>query len=143
VKTAFLYIETHLQWPGLVRIGVVDSVPPTGLRGQRRTHYVARFTDAEAALMHTHELLKRRLLDPDERLYRVSPVRAIAAAMSLGLRHTDVYLDDDLGEAERAQIDVLVDRFRARRRHVDRIFAWLGYGAIGLLLFNLFFLSLP
>ncbi len=124
---------------------IVTSVPPetaSGVQPVPRVRYIARFGDREAALMHTHEILKRRLLDLDTHMYRVALAQAIGAIESLDLNHRRIYLDSDLSAGETRAIQAWTSRFRHRRRRWDRFFEALGYVGLGLLLFNLFFLSL-
>jgi len=144
MQSGYLAIETHLDHPGIVRL-VLSTEPPdpqAGAHVDRRLRYVARFNDHEGALMHTHEILKRRLLDPDAHLYRVPLERAIAATESLDLKHRRIYLDPDLSDETCAAIESLAKGFRGQRRAWTVFFQTLGYIGIGLLLFNLFFLSL-
>ena len=143
MKTGFVFVEIHDGRPGLARIGCSETSPVTDAPGERHIRYAARFHDSEAAMMHVHELLKRRLVDADAHLYRVEPRQAIAAMMSLGLRHTDHYLDPHMAPAEVAGIRALVEQLQARRRRIDRLFTLAGYAGIALLLFNLVVLSLP
>lgn len=145
VNAGYLSIETHEDHPGLLRLVLSGHSPdpePT-LHRVRRIRYVARFNDREAGLMHTHEALKRHLLDPDTHLYRVSLERAIAAIESLGLSHRRIYLDPDLSAATRAQLDQFAARYRSRRQRLEAFFQTLGYIGVGILLFNLFVLSFP
>jgi hypothetical protein len=145
VENGFLSIETHRDKPALVRLllSTESPDPEPWVQAERRIRYIGRFTDSEAALMHVHEVLKRRLLDPDTRLYRVPVEQAIGAAESVELKHTRIYLDPDLGDAARASIARFAERIRRNNRRKARLFEILGYIGIGLLLFNLFFLSFP
>jgi hypothetical protein len=140
----FLAIETHRERPGMVRLVLTERSPaPEGAAtGEPRIRYVAGFSDGDAAQMHAHEFLKRRLVDPDSRLYRVPLESAIAAVEAVALRHRRIYLDPDLEEHRREAIAaelVRLQRIAGRRR---RFFEAIGYIAIGLLLLNLFVLSL-
>ncbi len=139
----FLAIETHRDKPELVRFYLSDVSPePDPGATRHRLRYVARFNDRDAALMHTHELIKRRLLDPDGHMYRVSLARAIAAVESLELKHQRVYLDPALDNGETEKIAEWANRFVRLKQFKTRLFDTFGYVAIGLLLFNLFVLSL-
>jgi len=91
--------------------------------------------------MHTHEILRRRLIDPDTHLYRVSPERAIAAIESLDLKHRRTYLDSEFSDESRSAIASLTKRFLMQRRAWATVFETLGYIGIGILLFNMLFLS--
>lgn len=139
----YLAVETHSNRPGMIRLFSAERPPvPDGTDApQPRVRYVARFNDGEAALMHTHEYLKRRLADPDSRLYRVPLERAIAAVEAVELRHREIYIDPELDQETRGRIDAeraRLQRIASRRRH---FFEGIGYIGIGLLLFNLFVLS--
>ncbi len=144
LRSGYLSVETHDERPGLARLVLSDAPPATApVRGAAtRIRYIARFNDIEAALMHTHEFLKRRLIDPDSHLYRVPMEQAIAATESVALRHRDVYLDGELSEHSRREIGRFKTLFLDRQRRKDRLFDTLGYIGLGLLLFNLLFLSL-
>jgi hypothetical protein len=137
VHAGYLLVETHAQRPGLTRVAVSERLPATpGLRegAPRRIRYVARFSDADAALMHAHNLLRRYLLDADAGLYRTDLNRAIAAVESLGLSHHRVYLDPTLDDGSRADIEHHADRLAAMRRRRDRACYAIGYGALLLLI---------
>ena len=144
MQSGYLAIETHTQRPALVRFVLCEELPdpdPTG-HSERRWRYIAGFNDSEAALMHTHELLKRHLLESETHLYRTSPERAIAAVESLDLRHRRVYLDVDFDDRSRATIASLTEKYVGRRRAWASFFQILGYIGIGLLLLNLFTFSI-
>jgi hypothetical protein len=144
MRSGYLAIETHTERPGLVRFVLCDELPdpdPTG-HGERRWRYIAGFNDIEAALMHTHDLLKRRLLDPDTHMYRASPERAIAAVESLGLKHRRIYLDANFDAQSQASIRALTEKYVGLRRAWATFFQTLGYIGIGLLLLNLFTFSI-
>jgi hypothetical protein len=142
VDHGYLAVETHRNRPGLVRIVLTRELPAEQPDdAETRLRYAARFNDGDAALMHTHEILKRRLLDPDSRLYRVPEARAIAAIESLGLSRRDVYFDPLMDEGARQAIDQLRQHLVVQRQRKEQVFTTLGYIAIGILLFNLFILS--
>jgi hypothetical protein len=144
LQPGYLAVETHPDHAGFIRLLLFRQLPSAGVADHDggRLRFAARFNDSEAALMHTHEILRRSLVDPDARLYRVSLARAIAAIESLGLSHRDVYLDPDLDAATRRDMASERAILEARRRRNDRIFEILGYIGIGILLFNTLFLSL-
>lgn len=144
MEHGYLAVETHRNRPGLVRLVVSDHLPQPDTDDERDTQlrYAARFNDRDAALMHTHEILKRRLIDPDVHLYRAEMAHAIAAIESLGLSHRDVYIDPDLDAATRRTIETAREVITAQRRRKERLFETIGYIGIGMLLLNLFVLSL-
>jgi len=112
------------------------------MQTDRRLRYIARFNDSDAALMHTHEILKRRLIDADGHLYRVSAERAIAAIESVDLKCRRIYLDGELSDECKEAIASQAERLRSRRRAWAVVFQAFGYIGVGILLFNLCFLSL-
>lgn len=134
-----LSILTNDRHPGLIRV-LLDVDPPAtepAPGSPLRIRYVARFNDSDAALMHTHEILKRRLVDLDTHLYRASVEFAIAAVASLRLGHREVFLDNGLPAQIRAAIPGLTRSLQDRHRRKERLFETLGYIGIGLLLLNL------
>ena len=143
MQAGYLAIETHQDRPGLVRVIVCDTQPGTGslTHQPRRIRYVARFNDVETALMHTHESLKRRLIDPDTRLYRASLEQAIASVESIDLRHQRTHIDPDLSEQQLQEIQTIVEAQQSRQRRRNQLFQTMGYIGIALLLFNMFVLS--
>jgi hypothetical protein len=144
LKSGFVSVETHADHLDLIRILLSEEQPdlaPTP-DADRSIRYCARFYDSEAGLMHTHEILKRRLVDINTHLYRVPPEQAIAAIESVDLKHRRIYLDPDLDGRARAEAARLAEKYRRRRRRKDAVFRILGYLALALLLFNLFVVSL-
>jgi hypothetical protein len=134
MQPGVLYLETHAAHPGLVRVALADAPPPTGTNVAARMRYAARFADRDAALMHTHELLRRRLVDVDARLYRTSLPAAIAAIESLDLSHRRLYVDPDLDADSVAAIRRTQTRLVRHRQVVDRVWTVVGYVVLGLLL---------
>lgn len=143
MRQAYLAIETHLDRPGFVRLFLAEHspAPAAGDSGQPQVRYVARFNDSEAALMHAHEYLKRRLIDPDSRLYRASLELAVAAVEAVELRHRRIFLDPFLDDKSLEVIDAEQQRLMRIQERKRRFFEAMGYIGIGLLLFNLFVLS--
>lgn len=143
MQSGYLAIETHRDRPGFLRLVVSSESPDTASapQSERRLRYVARFNDCEAALMHVHEILKRRLINPDAHLYRASLEQTIAAIESLDLKHRRVYLDPGISAERNATIEALTKQICVRRRSRAAFFQTLGYIGIGILLFNMFFLS--
>ncbi len=144
MRPGYLSIQTHDAHSGRIRILVSAHQPAveTDPHASPRIRYTAHFNDREAALMHTHEFLKRRLLDPDAHLYRVDLARAIAAIESVALRRRTVYWDPRMDDQTRARIDEIITANHLLQRRKDRFFQVMGYIGIAILLFNLFVLSL-
>ncbi|WP_078120032.1 hypothetical protein [Thiosocius teredinicola] len=146
MQKSYLCIETHPDHPNMVRIVMRETRPRGGETASSAAHeptlrYAARFNDGEAALMHTHENLRRRLVDIDSHLYRVPLNQAIAAAETVSLRHQRAYLDPDLDQSSLGEIEAYSNRYRLLKRRKDLFFETMGYIGIGLLLFNLFAFS--
>jgi hypothetical protein len=102
-----------------------------------RVCHVVRFNDLDAGLMHAHENLKRRLIDPDTHLYRTDLAHAIAAIEAVALRHHTVYSDPAIDPACRQQVDRLIARHRRWQQRQDALFRAMGAVGIGILLFNI------
>lgn len=136
MQRGYLYIETHEQRPGLVRLlhqgGPLDP-PAAGSSEAERIRYIARFNDVSTAHMHAHELLRRHLVNVDTGLYRVDIARAVASAESVGLGHTRLYLDPGLEAETQREIERLTAAYSERRRRTARFWALIGYLAAGLL----------
>ena len=146
MPTGYLSVQTHPDHEGLVRI-LASRTHPSGEAGAAAHHpavrYVARFRDRDAAMMHVHELLRHRLVDIDDRLYRTELATAIAAIESIDLRHERLYVDPETLQRSGDEIRNRTDVFTRRRLWRDRMFRGMGFVGIALLLFNLLFLSLP
>lgn len=141
MQPAYLAVETNPAHPGMIRLVLAPRQPDPAADAAEaapRLRYVARFNDGDAALMHTHELLRRRLVDIDARLYRVNCELAVAAIESLGLAHHRVYLDPAFERQQRSEIAERALRFKHRRQRKERAFNYAGYAGIALLLFNVF-----
>lgn len=143
MRPGYLSIQTHDAHRGRIRILISAQRPEveTDPSASPRIQYAAEFNDCDAALMHTHEFLKRRLLDPDAHLYRVDLARAVAAVESVDLRRNHVFWDPQIGDETRAEIAQIVTVNQEHQRRKDRFFQTLGYIGIAILLFNLFVLS--
>ena len=91
MQTGYLSIEIRFDRPGLLRLVLSDRCPaiPEGRAdGLQRVHYIARFDDGEAALMHAHQLLRRQLVDVDsgvqaDTLARVKAIDGVLNARAL------------------------------------------------------------
>jgi hypothetical protein len=97
---------------------------------------VAYFWDLDAAMMHFHADLRRRLLDVDRRAYRADMVEAAAALDAIELQHQRTYLAPAL--AASPALSEATQRLHHQHQRWRRVFDWLGI--IGLLL--LFLMSL-
>ncbi|MCB1875215.1 MAG: hypothetical protein KDH88_04495 [Chromatiales bacterium] len=128
---AYLSVQTHRDHPGLIRLLRSDHFPDTDSRaGGVVIWFVARFSDGDAAAMHFHELLRHRLVDVDDGLYRVGVVEAIAALDAVGLNHRAVYISEVITDGERAAIGQRVQRLRQGRRRRYRLYQALGVIAV-------------
>ena len=143
MQAGYIAIETHHERPGVVRLLTFEQSPDpqSAVDSPRRIRYIARYNDRQAALMHTHEILKRRLIDVDAHLYRAPLEQAIAAAESLDIKHRRIFLDPDLTDQSIEAITQATERLRARHRAWSSFFQILGYIGVGLLLLNMFLLT--
>jgi hypothetical protein len=137
MKRGFLYLQTHPEHPGLVRVLTQEKLPElAGPNGETHIRYVACFEDIEAGQMHLHNGMRRGLVDLENRIYRGELERMIACVEADDLDHSRVWIDPALsGEAVR-NIEVLTARMRAGARRRDRIWQAVGIAAILLLLLN-------
>lgn len=145
MRRGYLFIETHPDHPGLVRVGsralsdtgVPAELPDWLVDVDPDLLYAARFSDLEAALMHFHQACHHALADVNHHLYRLSPSEAVIAAESIELFHRRLYLRESLSsEAELEQS--IANEHRRHRRH-----DWL-LNLIGVLaLILLFIFSFP
>ena len=137
MRNGYLLIRTHRDHPDLVQLAITDGPPrepdidddaPVRLR------YAAHFTDVDAALMHTHEILRRHLVDINTRRYRRSAVEAAAAADAIDLRHFRLYFDPCLAaDPELARITNALKRRRQRR---DNLLSMVGVIALIMLMLS-------
>ncbi len=139
MRPGYLSIQTEEDLPGKVLIGASPSLPAV-LTGSARPnplspsqlHFCARFEDLDAAVMHFHGAMPRRLVDCDRRLYRVSVVDAVAAADAIMLSHRRVYIAPALVDS--APLAQAIARRRARHLRWSRLFDGIGYLALLFLL---------
>ncbi|MCB1802257.1 MAG: hypothetical protein KDI82_11265 [Gammaproteobacteria bacterium] len=144
MAAGYLTIETHSDHPAVVRLRVTERRPEPehAAAHTAQVRYISRFNDPLTATMHLHEILRRRLIDPDEHMYRTDFITAIAALESIDLRHERIYLDPLLDDETCAEITRQTEEFVARRQRRDKVFQAMGFVGIAILLFNLFFFSL-
>jgi len=140
MRGGFLLIETRADQPNLVRVfgTETESEPKPAFPQQDdrpRLRYCAYFHDLDAALMHTHEPLKRRLVDVDKGLYRIDPLEAVAAAQSVDLRHWQTYIDAEIADDPRLAESV-TSKLR-RKQRFQLLWNIVGVIAIVLLLLKL------
>lgn len=136
MHAGYLVVETHATHPGLVRIREADQAPATpAAGGSPRLRYAAYFDDLDAARMHAHDKLRRRLVDVDTGLYRSDLVTAVAAVEAINLRHRQIYVDPDIGEDPALTAAVRADR--ARQARVARVWQLVGVIALLLLIIKL------
>lgn len=143
MEHGFLAVEVHRDRPGLVRLLNLTHPPESVAFSSQPTRvcYAARFSDREAAIMHTHEIFKRKLVDPDSHLYRAQPEDVIGAIESLSLSHRDIYLSPDFDATSRQRIETARAKAIGQRRRKEKFFETVGYVALGILLFNFFVFS--
>ena len=137
MQDGYLIVSTNSARPGLVRLrGELDNpFPSAGGPGGLPERgpgdlivYVARFRDLEAALMHFHTGLSRRLVDVNRRLYKAAAADAVAVAQCIELPHRPIFIDPDV--AQSPQLEAATARIRRRHRVVRRIFDVVGILAL-------------
>lgn len=125
METGYLLLETRTDQPGLVIARAQRAPPGTDAVGLR---FAARFNDIDAALMHFHERLRRRLRSLEPRSYAVDLVEAVAAADAIELDHRRIYLDPAL--SQRDVIDSRIKEYHRRYRLKDRLLQAVGLLAV-------------
>ncbi|ESQ14604.1 MAG: hypothetical protein N838_27425 [Thiohalocapsa sp. PB-PSB1] len=133
MRLGYLLIETNPALPGFIRVRGVGSKPnqfPDYLK------YVARFTDLDAALMHFHKDLSRRLVDLDRGLYQISEEYAAAVAEAIELPHRRLFIDPELAQ-NHIFLDTIERLHRSHQRSA-RIFDLIGVLALLMLLVTAF-----
>lgn len=133
MRDGYLYLTTCADLPGAVCVHEA-AVPPAG---DARTPMIAYFWDLDAAMMHFHTGLCRRLLDPDRKAYRADMVEAAAVLDAIELRHQRTYLSPAL--AASPELDAAAARLRRQHRRVRRVFDWVGIVGLLLLLYTAIF----
>jgi hypothetical protein len=129
MESGYLLVETHPRLPGMVRLRH-DSRPPA--TSSPELCFAARFEDIDAAMMHAHEGLRRRLVDVNQRLYRSDVTTAVAIADAVELPHRRTYLAAEL--AADPDLQAAISRLHARHRRWERFFDAVGIAALILLL---------
>jgi hypothetical protein len=128
MRDGYLYITPCVDLPDAICLHEA-VVPPAG---NAMVGAVAYFWDLDAAMMHFHAGLRRRLLDPDRHAYRTDMVQAAAVLDAIDLRHHRTYLSPAL--AGSAELEATAERLRAQHRRVHRLFDLVGLLALLLLL---------
>jgi hypothetical protein len=139
MDAGYLLIETDDAHPGLVRLFTAEALPGRSTSadavGGRQLRYAAHFVDVIAGRMHAHALLRHSLVDVDAGLYRCSPLAAIAAVESIGLRHRRALLDPEVAE-DPSLVKAIAER-RRRRQRAERTWQIVGIVALVFLLIEL------
>ena len=129
MRTGYLCLQTHTESPGLVRVLALDRLPDMNRPvSEHEIRYAARFNDVDAAQMHVQNSLHSRLIDLNNRIYRVGLVEAMAVVESDILRHQRVWIDPSLSAADTERMEQLTERHRQRQQRADRI--WQNLGSI-------------
>ena len=138
MHSGYLFIETHPDHPGLIRLGDSRDEPayPQGEMGAR-VRYIAKYNDLRVAHMHVHEVLRHHLVDCDRGLYRVGLGTAMAAIEVGELRHVRKWIDPAIGKSECEHMRAEVAQLKAHRHRVERTWQWVGYVALGWLCLRL------
>ena len=142
MHAGYLIVETHDGHPGYVRLRLSDCLPRTGDAESTggEIQYIARFSDADAALMHAHECLRRCLVDLNNRIYRCDLLNAVADIEADSLGHKRVYLHPDLkNEAFSNRLAEKILFLKKRQDRINDLWQMVGRVSIALLLLNALF----
>lgn len=129
MQSGYLMIATRLDHPGLVFVETASIAPQSSRPGLA---FAARFSDIDAALMHLHEPLRRRLESLEPRCYGVELEQAVAVADAIELDHRVVFIDPAL--ADRPRVRERTEMLRRRHRRVDWWLHAVGIFAVLLLI---------
>jgi hypothetical protein len=138
MQSGYLTLEARNDDPGLIFVISQTSLPDLA---QPALLYVAFFNDIDAAGMHFHEAVRRRLKSLEPRTYRLQPLEAVAAADAIELEHRRVFLSPSLAEDGRLAMDVQVLHQRHQRN--DRWLDAVGWLALAFLVGWQFLNKLP
>ncbi|MCU7846199.1 MAG: hypothetical protein KZQ93_20370 [Candidatus Thiodiazotropha sp. (ex Monitilora ramsayi)] len=134
MKTGFLTLETHPDRAGLVRVNIRDKAPqPTERPDGSKIRYVARFKDIEAGRMHVQNMMRRSLVDLENRIYRRDLDEMIACVEADNLDHTRIWMDPDINQQASQHIEHLVEKYKTDQKWLDLIWRMVGFAAIILL----------
>lgn len=140
MRSGHVFLEQNTSDEELVSVKGSRMLPdPHNPRGGRRIVWVGLFRDRDAAVMHAHNRLCRKLVDIDRKLYRAPVAQAIAALETDILPHKQVYIDPALDVETLENRDRWMAYYRKRRQRLETIVSWIRIAAIGLLLVNLVF----
>ena len=139
MRAGYLYLQTHSDHPEMIRVLTSEHSPHNEL-GQPPTTipYIARFNDLDAAKMHFHNELRRKLVNIDANLYRVPLAEAIATIEAEELRHQRVWIDPALSASALNQVETITAQQQKRHRRKNIIWRAVGVIAIFWLLLNAF-----
>ncbi len=138
MRSGHVYLELDRDRQGIVHVGESAELPPLNSSGAGRLIvWAGVFNDRDAALMHAHNKLCRKLVDINNKLYQVSVGQAIAALETDILPHRRVFIDQSLDKATLNEIDRWSNYYRNRRHRLETVLSWIKVIAIGLLLINL------
>lgn len=131
----YLYLESRSDYPGLVRVLTATTEPQAPFdRDGSHIEYIARFDDESAAMMHLHQALHRHLVDINSHSYTVPMAQAVAAVEADDLRHQRIWIAPQLATDSLEWIEADAERRRQRQTWRTRIWQWIGWLAILLLL---------
>lgn len=131
MNSGYLYLETHTDYPGLVRVMSAQLEPEVPYdRDGSQIEYIARFDDLDTARLHLHNVLRHQLENIDFHTYRVSLIQAVAALEAEPLRHHRVWIAPHLAAGSLAEIEQLTDHIHRNLRRNERI--WRVVGILGI-----------
>ncbi|MES9966438.1 MAG: hypothetical protein ABW082_08400 [Sedimenticola sp.] len=136
MKSGYLYIEVSPSHPGLIHLAKSLSKPSTesSFGDDPCIVYVARFDDIDAGMMHCHELLRFKLHDLNNRLYRADPLKAIAAIEADNIGHRRIFLHPESDSLSDLDLEQEISRVKEDRVRQNRIWQTIGKIAVGLLI---------
>ena len=133
MRTGYVYLETHPDHPGMIRLLCSEERPEPGMASDGGyVRYVARFNDMDAGEMHAHTTLRRSLVDINTHLYRASLPDAMAAIEADDLNHQREWIDPNLDPTELERVEDRSEVLRERHRRSEMM--WRIVGVIGIIL---------
>lgn len=140
IYPGYLALETHPDRPGIVKMvksikNPRDSEP---LNDGGKVRFVLHFNDLDRAFMLAQTKMSHHIEDLDNNLYKRHLGVAMGDLETVELKHTPVWKDPELTEAELAEMEKEIQHNRRWLIRRDRFVEILKWGAILVLLFNLF-----
>ena len=133
MSAGYLYLVTHSEHPGLIRVLTAQRKPaPEAAADGSAIRYLVWCNDVETARFHLHTALRRKLVDIDSQLYQSDLAEAIAAIAADDLRHRQLWIDPSLEPDYLQRVESLTRLKSAKQRRIDRV--WQTVGGVGITL---------